>query len=318
MRKFAALALVLALTGCAAQEPAPKVTPVDRKFCALSDSAGFNDDGLNRSVYAALQQLKVQTGASVMAIESGSDLPPASGIQKLIDAKCNAIITSGEDLAKPALAAAKANDRIRFVSVSDILNTGGSSPNFVALTFDIYQAAFTAGYLSAEVVSASVAENQQIVIFDKLKNSESARSAKAFVSGVARFNTQNKAKVAVKNSSLYQGEKLIFAIAGNAGVLDGLQVSSTTSPLIIGYGRDWYADSRNADYKTSILTSVIRFGVIDKVVAAVTSGAGTQNFDLESGQVGLVPQNEIPFPGAFTNALNGIIEDLATGKVKVG
>lgn len=316
MRKFAALALVLALTGCAAQEPAPKVTPVDRKYCALSDSAGFNDDGLNRSVYAALQQLKVQTGASVMAIESGTDLPPTSGIQKLISAKCNAIITTGEDLAKPALAAAKVNDRIRFVSVSDIMNTGGSSPNFVALTFNIYQAAFAAGYLSAEVVSAS--ENQQIGIIDKLKNLESAKSAKAFTSGVARFNTQNKSKVSVTKSSLYRGEKLIFAIAGNTGVIDALKVSSTTSPLIVGYGRDWYADSRNADFKTSILTSVIRFGVIDKVVAAVTFGAGTQNFDLESGQVGLVPQNDIPFPGAFTNALNGIIEDFATGKVKVG
>ncbi len=319
MRKFAALALVLALTGCAAQEPAPKVTPVDRKYCALSDSAGFNDDGLNRSVYAALQQLKVQTGASVMAIESGSDLPPTSGIQKLIDAKCNAIITSGEDLAKPALAAAKANDRIRFVSVSDILNTGGSSPNFVALTFNIYQAAFAAGYLAA-----ASAPSEEIATLDLLKSSESRKSVRAFTAGVARFNSQMRAKV--KISSLTQiddaSQDVVFALSGNGTKFVDWTKRSDTGALklikFIGYGRDWYSDDRNTELRPYLLSSVVRFGVTDKVVSAVIERASSQNFDLASEQVGLVAEKEIPFPNGFGSALAEIVQDFSTGKVKVG
>lgn len=319
MRKFAALALVLALTGCAATEPAPKVTPVDRKYCALSDSAGFADDGLNRSVYAALQQLKVQTGVGVMALETKAELTPKAGIQKLIDANCDAIITSGEDLAKPALEAAKTNDRIRFVSVSDILNTGGSSPNFVALTFNIYQAAFAAGYLAA-----ASAPSEEIATLDLLNSSESRKSIRAFTAGVARFNSQKRAKV--KISSLTQiedaSQDVVFALSGNGAKFVDWTKRSDTSALklikLIGYGRDWYSDARNTELRPYLLTSVVRFGVTDKVVAAVIDRAGTQNFDLASEQVGLVTEKEIPFPTDFGAALAEIVKDFSTGKVKVG
>ena len=318
MRRFAALALVLALTGCAAQTPSPSITPVDDKYCAISDSAGFNDDGLNRSVYAALQQLKVQTGASVMAIEVSDKLTVEAGIRKLVDANCNAIISAGEDLTKSALAAAKANDTIRFISVSDIVNTEDSSPNFVALTFNIYQAAFAAGYLAA-----ADSPSEEIATLDLLKSSESKKSVRAFTAGVARFNTENRAQVKISNLGKIDqaSQDVVFVLSGNGVKLVDWTKRSDTGALklvkLIGYGRDWYTDTRNKELKPYILTSVVRVGVTDKVVAAVVDRSGSQNFDLASGQVGLVPENDLPFPRSFGAALDSIVKDFLDGKVRV-
>lgn len=319
MRKFAVLALLLALTGCSAQVPAPKVTPVSDKYCALSDASGFDDDGLNRSVYAALQQLKVQFGATVMALEVGENLTAAAGIEKLVSADCSAIITAGEALSKPALQAAKTHETIRFVSVSNIINTEDNAPNFAALTFNIYEAAFAAGYLAAATAASSSQENQRISVIDKLKTSESRKSAKAFIFGVARYNTLNRKSVSVEQVSSPRGDAITFALAGNFEQLQPWTTNSSQLPQrIIGYGRDWYSDARNTEIKPLLLTSVVRVGVIDKVVAAVTAGAGSQNFDLASGQVALISENEISFPTGFDAALEEIIKDFSSGEVKVG
>lgn len=314
MRKFAALALVLALTGCSAQEPAPTVTPVDLKYCALSDSAGFNDDGLNRSVYAALQQLKVQTGAAVMAIEVSAKLTPAAGIAKLIESNCDAIITAGEELAPATAAAAKKNDTIRFVSVGDTSKFDEQSPNFVSLTFDIYQAAYAAGYLAAETATKTT----DVAILDLLRNAETKKSIKAFTAGVARFNTLNRSRVKVSRVTAITNatQDVAFVLAGNGSILG--EIDPANSIKLIGYGRDWYVDAKNSNLKSRILTSVVRIGVIDKVVATIAASAGSQNFDLSSEQVGLAPENEIAFPRDFAAALEAIIKDLTDGKVKVG
>lgn len=319
MRKFAALALILALTGCSAQEPVPIVTPVDLKYCALSDSAGFNDDGLNRSVYAALQQLKIQAGASLMAIEVGAKLSGQAGIQKLVDAKCNVVITSGDSLVSATVEAAKVNVPVKFYSVSDAAKLENPTRNFVAITFNIYQAAFAAGYLAAEVATSGPLENQSIAIIDKINTSQSRKSAKAFTFGVARFNTLNRENVAVSQVKVLRGDAITFALAGSSEEIGSLVMNSSQLPQrIIGYGRDWYEDPRNSALKSIILTSVVRVGVIDKVVAAVTTDSVSQNFDLASGQVGLVAENEVAFPRRFATALDAIIKDLGDGKVKVG
>ena len=318
MRKLFVLLAVFALSGCAVTTPAPMVTPVDLKYCALADQAGFDDDGLNRSVYVALQQLKVQTGASLMALEVGGKLTPAQGIDKLIAADCNAIVAAGEDLAKVALASAKKNSTVRFVSVGDIINTGDSAPNFVALTFNIYQAAYAAGYLAA-----ASAPSAEIATLDVLKTTETSKSIKAFTAGVARYNTEKRSQVKISSLANIQAatQDVVFVLSGNSTALGDwpkAQAGAQKQINIIGYGRDWHEDIRNKNLQPFLLTSVVRNGVTDKVVAAVTASAATQNFDLANGGVGLVSENEIAFPSDFGTALAAIIKDFSEGKVKVG
>ena len=318
MRKFFVLLAVLALSGCAVTTPAPSITPVDLKYCALADQAGFDDDGLNRSVYAALQQLKVQTGASVMALEVGDKLSAQQGIDKMVNANCNAIVTSGEDLMKSALAAAKKNSTIRFVSVGDIINTGDTAPNFVAITYNIYQAAYAAG-----ILAAASAPSEEIATLDLLKSVESRKSLKAFSAGVKNFNDKNDVQVRIANlNNIFDAtQDVVFVLSGNAAKLSGwptAQAGAQKLIKLIGYGRDWYTDARNVELRPYILTSVVRNSVIDKVVAAVTSAATSQNFDLTNGGVGLAPENDVPFPRNFGTSLDAIIKDFNEGKVKVG
>ncbi|MEY4320944.1 MAG: hypothetical protein RLZZ471_885 [Actinomycetota bacterium] len=312
MRRFAALALVLALTGCAAQTPAPSITPVSLKYCAISDSAGFNDDGLNRSVYAALQQLKVQTGARVSALEVGAKVTAESGIQKLVAAKCNAIITAGGSLVEPTLTAAKANDTIRFVSVSDTTELSDTAPNFVALSFKVDQAAYSAGYLAA----LSSADSGQVSVLNLIGDSVSRKSVKAFAAGVERFNSEKRAQVKVaKLTSFSETNKdVTFVLAGSSEAF-GVEVGSYQGK-IIGYGRDWFTDSRNKAIKPNILTSVIRNDVIGKVVAAVTQSNTSTIYDLSNQGVGLSESHDLNWPASFANSQSQIIKDFVDGKVR--
>ncbi|MFM6977883.1 MAG: BMP family ABC transporter substrate-binding protein [Micrococcales bacterium] len=318
MRKFAALALVLALTGCSAQEPAPTITPVSTKYCALSDSAGFDDDGLNRSVYTALQQLKVQKGAPVVALEVGDKLSADAGFAKLVEDKCEAVISTGDSLAKPTLSAAKANPTIRFVSVSNNFKSEDSAPNFVALTFNIYQAAFAAGYLAA---SMTLDENETAVLNVK-KNLEAKKSAKAFAAGVARFNQLKNADVRVTSLDTINDawQDVVFVIAGNSSQMGEWNRSDTGALKLIkliGYGRDWYVDVRNKEFKQFILTSVVRNDVVGKVVAAVIDGAASADFNLTNEGVGLTPAQDLDWPTAYASAFERIVNELADGKLKV-
>lgn len=313
MRKFVPLALVLALTGCAVQSPSPSITPVDLKYCALSDAAGFNDDGLNRSVYAAVQQLKVQTGASVMAIEVSDKQPPKTGIDKLIESGCNAIITSGESLVAPALSAAKANSTTKFISVSDVLNTDSTVANFSSITFNIYQAAYAAGYLAA----AETENNGEVAVLNLINDFGSRKTVRAFTAGVARFNTQNRSQVKLKNILTMKNEnqEVVFVLSGSSADLGELSLGKDTK--IIGYDRDWYTDSRNKDLRPNILTSVIRVDVVDKVAKAVIEGTASTSFDLTNAGVGLSSSHDLNWPTAFTNELDQITKDFIDGKVKV-
>jgi basic membrane lipoprotein Med (substrate-binding protein (PBP1-ABC) superfamily) len=313
MRKLVALVLLLALTGCSAQEPAPSVTPVDIKFCALSDSNGFNDDGLNRSVYAALQQLKVQTGASVMAIEVSEQLAPAAGIQKLIEANCNAVITSGDALVGPALSAAKGNKSVDFYAVSDSINNSDYQANFKRLSFNIYQAAFAAGFLAA----AESTSKAEIAVLNLRRDFASRKVVKAFTAGVARFNTQNRSQVKIKNLAKLSdlNQEVVFALAGSAKEFGDYEFSESVK--LIGFGRDWYLDPRNESLQPNLLTSVIRFDVIGKVVSAVTEAKISASYDLTNEGVGLAAEHELNWPARFASELDLIIKDLLDGKVKV-
>ena len=319
MRKLFALLSVLSLTGCAAQEPAPTITPVDLKYCAVSDTAGYNDDGLNRSVYAALQQLKVQIGAAVSAVEVSDKLNAATAIQKLVDAKCNAIVTSGAQLVNATLAAAKKNSSVRFYSVSDSASAGFSTSNYSALTFNIFQAAYAAGYLAAATSEASPLPNPQFVnVIDKLKTSTSKKASSAFVLGATRYNSVNKKEVPVTATNVDRGEAIVFGIAGNAKQL-GLSVSNSSQlpRSVIGFGRDWYLDVRNKDMKNAILTSVIRIDAIGKVVDAVVNNQSSQHFDLSNNGVGLADAHDVNWPIGFNREMSQMIKDFQDGKVKV-
>jgi len=318
MRKLLALVSVLALSGCAAQVPTPTITPVDTKYCAVSDAAGYNDDGLNRSVYAALQQLKVQTGASVVALEVGDKLSAQAALQKLADAKCNAIIASGSSLVNSTIAAARAHANTRYYSVSDATSMGVATENYSALTFNIFQAAYAAGFLSAATVNSNTDVNR-ININNQLKTAASLKLEKAFALGVDRYNSKNKKQVSVVISDVHSGEEIIFAIAGNSKQLGVIAQSSGTPPVkIVGFGRDWYTDLRNKAIRSSILTSVIRKDVVGKVADAVVNQSGSAHYDLSNDGVGLIDANDISWPLSFSNEVSQMIKDFQDGKVKVG
>ena len=314
MRKSIVLATTLALllSGCSSAIPVPKVTPVALKYCALAND--FNDDGLGRAAYIALQQLKIQTGATVQATEGD--------IEKLISGGCNLIITAGDQLVSKTIAAAKNDSSIKFVTVVD--NTAmpfyASSPNpanLSILNFNISQSAYVAGYLAAAIVKENV-----VTVFDAIKSATSKKIITNFKLGVTRFNLTNRERVLVNQVLKLRGAELVFAIAGNSGEFvfaDETNPSAAYAmPKVIGFNRDWAADARNVSFKPSIITSVIRIDAVGKIVAAaLATESQNQIFDLTNGGVGLAPVGELGYPTGFERELRAIVDELKSGKIKV-
>lgn len=307
------LALSLLLTGCAATAPAPKVTPVDLKYCALAKN--FDDDGLGRAAYIALQQLKVQTGASVQATESS--------LQKLTSSGCALIITGGDDLVNEALSNASVFPDIKFVAVADNFTMphdfiDGSLPtNFSLLNFNMAQGAYLAGYLAA----AETTEVNQVFLVDTLKNAYSKKLISNFKYGLERFNTAKGKNISVKLVSKLDGLEVVFAIANDSTSLPPLEVTTgkPAIPRIIGFSRDWAKDSVNESLKSSILTSVIRIDAVSKIVsAALDAKQQVTLFDLTNNGIGLAPTGDLAFPDGFDAEVKKISEELLAGKIRVG
>ena len=321
MRKFALLALVLALTGCSATTPAPAITPVDHKICALSDASGFNDDGLNRFVYAALQQLKVQTGSTIQATEVGAGASAAKSLDQFVKSGCAVILTAGDSLIPAAVKVADANPFVQFVAVNNKLAdyTNQSSTNLQSVAFNMSQAAFAAGFLAADVAASGPLQEQRILVLDKIHTAVSAKSSKAFTLGVARFNALNAKSVQVSSASADDGSAIIFAIAGNSSELGVLVSNSSQLPrYYIGFGRDWYADARNKNLRNQILTSVVRVDPVSRIVEAVVSPNGALDYNLANSGVGLAATHGFTLPANFESELKRIAQDFANGNIRIG
>lgn len=243
-----------------------------------------------------------------MAIEVSEKLTAADAIQKLIDANCDAVVTSGAQLVNATLAAAKRNSEVYFYSVSDASKAGISTSNFTALTFNIYQAAFAAGFLAA----ASVADGAEINVQNKINTASSSKIIEAFASGIERFNNENQKKILLSAGSQIESISTVLALAGNS-----TQLPELNGAKIIGFGRDWYGDSRNEDVKNTILTSIIRVDSIGKVVDAVVNQKVSQHFDLSNDGVGLVDAQAVSWPIGFVAEESQIAKDFQDGKVKV-
>lgn len=158
----------------------------------------------------------------------------------------------------------------------------------------------------------------RINVNNKLKTSQSFKIEKAFALGVERFNSQSDKKISVVLSGVHSGEETIFAIAGYSKLIGVIAQSSATAPVkIVGFGRDWYADARNKELRSSILTSVVRNNVIGKVADAVSNQSGSAHYDLSNDGVGLADAHDLNWPIGFAREMSQMIKDFQDGKVKV-
>jgi basic membrane protein A and related proteins len=164
-----AAGLVIALSGCGT---APEATPTADETeaggaavegflpCMVSGTGGFDDKSFNQLGLMGLEEASEELGVENIAVESNSTSDFAPNIQSVLDQNCTLVVTVGFDLAAAAAEAAEANPDVQFISVDDIVDTDFDGetdwPNIKPVIFDTAQAAFLAGYASADYSTSKV------------------------------------------------------------------------------------------------------------------------------------------------------------------
>ena len=341
----------LALAGCSSDTPVPETTMVAGKLCALADQAGWDDQGLNRETFVALQKAKVSLGIAldVKQLAAGATHSDAQKtLRAFADDKCTLVIGSGDFLTPDVNAVATAKPAVQFVSIDHHFEvTGGDLTsshtmqlsNVHSIANVISEAAFQAGYLAAmssltHVVSALIAIGSPSTIAQaKMKN--------AFAAGVEYYSKNGgvatefievypipkiaPASEAIRQtvSALYnRGVDRLFVLAGKDFETVASATDAFTNLQLIGTDIDWALRSSMEKHAPRILASVVRTKAVNSlydyiafVVGGATATPAPNSVDVNSltnGGVALTEAHSIAYPGDFSNQMNQLVGKLTS------
>jgi basic membrane protein A len=341
-----AAGLVIALAGCGtAPEAAPTETGDGGDAagvegflpCMVSGTGGFDDKSFNQLGLMGLEEASEELGVENIAVESNSTSDFAPNIQSVLDQNCTLVVTVGFDLAAAAAEAAEANPDVQFISVDDIVDTDFDGetdfPNIKPVIFDTAQAAFLAGYASADYSTTKVVGTYggkpfpTVTIF-----------MDGFKQGVDYWNEQNGGDVKVLGwdgtDGLFTDAFVPDPAAENAvrGLLDqgadvilpvGGGIYLSAASVIRDSGKDVALLGVDADvYETDptvadlLLTSILK--AINVGVSKAIIEAGEGNFDatpyvgvLEDEGVGIAPFHD--FEDKVAPDLQSRLDEITAG-----
>jgi basic membrane protein A len=149
------LVAAMLLAGCATPPPAATSTPSSSTSasnflaCMVSDEGGFDDKSFNETSYKGLKDAESQLGIQIRELQSQTIADYAANVQKMVEAKCNIIVTVGFALGDATAASAKANPDIDYAIVD--YSYEAPEANVKGLTFNTAEPSFLAGYLAASL-----------------------------------------------------------------------------------------------------------------------------------------------------------------------
>jgi basic membrane protein A len=348
---FKSVALVavaaLSLTGCSAS------TSSSYKACMVSDAGGFKDASFNEEAWNGLQNAKKNLGiqvATVQSPETATQTDFVTGVQSMVDAKCNMIIGVGFALATAIRDAAKANPDINFGLIDSALSNDDYSPlsldNVKPIQYDTAQAAFLAGYLAASKSTTGKVATYGGMLFPSV-----TIFMDGFKQGVDYYNTENGTKVAVLGANgtdsskwaatgdfsdqskgktlteqfFAQGADIVLPVAGPVGIGTGQATLDKTGTMVIGVDSDWYNLPAHSAYKANILTSIEKkmAAAVEEVIKSGVDGkfmGGDANQyvgTLANGGVMIADQHDVAYPDGIQAKLDDLKAKIIDGTIKV-
>ncbi|GAA1133838.1 BMP family ABC transporter substrate-binding protein [Nocardioides aquiterrae] len=321
-------------------------TPAASDFlpCIVSDAGGFDDKSFNQLSYEGVQQAADELGTDFKAVESNSENDYAPNIDSLVSEGCDAIVTVGFALAAATKEAAAANPDIKFVLIDDAADGGddgqtfdgkADEPNIKPLLYDTAQAAFLAGYASADYSKTGVVGTYggmpfpTVTIFmDGFKqgvdyyNQENGKSVKVvgwdgknglFTGG---FEANEKATNTAKQI-IDQDADVILPVGGPIyqGALTAI-ADSGKDIAMLGVDADVFETDPNT--QDVILTSVLKNMKISTYEAIMSAAKDGDNFDftpyvgtLENDGVGIAPFHN--FESKVNPDLQGKLDEIKAG-----
>ncbi|MFT4233482.1 MAG: BMP family ABC transporter substrate-binding protein [Microbacterium sp.] len=267
--------------------------------CMVSDAGGFDDKSFNQLGYEGLMAAGETLGVTPLTSESNDESEFAPNLASLADQGCTLIITVGFNLSAAAGEAAAANPDIEYVSIDDSVDQDGDGetdePNIKPLVYNTAQAAFLAGYASAEYSTAG-----KVGTFGGMNIPTVTIFMDGFKQGVDYYNEQNSADVEVvgwdgsdgsftggfaadqaatttAQGVVDKGVDVLLPVGGPIYQSAAAVIRDTTDRDIALIGVD--ADVYESDPTVSdLLLTSIRKG-IDVSVQETVEAAGQGNFD---------------------------------------
>jgi basic membrane protein A and related proteins len=150
-------------TGSGTESNAPAASDV--KPCIVSDAGGFDDKSFNQLSFEGAQEAADELGVELIDVESNSENDYAPNLESLVGQGCTVIVTVGFALAAATKESAAANPDIEYVLIDDSADGGddgatfdgkADQPNIKPLLYNTAQAAFLAGYASADYSKTGV------------------------------------------------------------------------------------------------------------------------------------------------------------------
>ena len=337
----------LTLTGCAAKPGA------NYKACMVSDAGGFKDASFNEEAYNGLKNAEKNLGVQIKTVQSpetATQTDYVTGVNALVDAKCNLIIGVGFNLANAVRDAAKANPSIDFALIDSALSNDDYSPlsldNVKPIQYDTAQAAFLAGYLAAsETKTGKIATYggmllPSVTIFmDGLKqgvdyyNTNNGTSVQVLGAegtdtskwaATGDFNDQSKGKT-LTEQFIAQGADIVLPVAGPVGIGTGMATLDHAGTMVIGVDSDWYNLPAHSAYKANILTSIEKkmAGAVENVIKSGVDknfmGGDANQYvgTLSNGGVQISPEHEVAYPSGMQATLDELKAKIISGEIKV-
>jgi basic membrane protein A and related proteins len=341
----AATALVLAACGSAPEETDGGTSTAggateggtDYTACMVSDEGGFDDASFNQSGFEGLKRAESELGIQVRTAESTDPGQYTANVDSMVQEGCDLIIGVGFALEDSIQAAAEANPDLSFALVDSAFSAPDFSPvtldNAKPLLFNTQEAAYLAGYLAA-----GQSQSKTLATYGGQPFPSVTIFMDGFVDGAARYAEDSGTAVTVlgwdkaaQNGSMTgnfsdteagrttteqfiaSGADIILPVAGPVGAGSLNAASQHEGVSVIWVDSDGYLQPSNEQYKSLILTSVIKqigTAVFDTIAAAVDGDFSADPYvgTLENGGVDLAPLHD--FEGKVDAALVSTVEDL--------
>lgn len=286
--------------------------PPEFKVCEVTDTGGIDDRSFNQTAFKgatdAVAQIDGVTEAKFLESQSPDDFRP--NIDSFIAEGCDIVVTVGFLLANDTGAAALDNPDQLFMIIDfpvgpfapwcevdgDGNCTGDVVTNVRGSTFNIWEAAFLAGY-----ASAASSETGAVGTFGGINIPPVTDFMDGFFYGVQQYNTDSGESVRVlgwdpanPDSGLFtgnfesvddgftfaqnlsdEGADVIMPVAGPVGLGSAAFCADTGACWIVGVDNDW---TQSTDNPEIILTSVLKgldeavFTTVNNVVALGSLG----------------------------------------------
>ena len=350
-----AVALALAACGSAPEESGE--TPsgggttaagVDFTACMVSDEGGFDDASFNESGFEGLERAKDELGIEIKTAESTDPGQYTQNVDSMVQQGCNLIIGVGFALEDAIQEGAEANPDIEFALVDSAFSDADFAPveldNAKPLLFNTQEAAYLAGYLAA-----GMSTSQTVATFGGQPFPSVTIFMDGFSDGVTAYNEDNAASVrllgwdkAAQNGSMIgnfsdteagrttseqfiaDGADVILPVAGPVGSGALNAASQAEGTKVIWVDSDGYLQPSNEQYKSLILTSVIKqiaTAVFDTISSSVDGEFSADPYvgTLENGGVDLAPFHDFEdtVPAELSTKLEELRQQIVSGDLVV-